>query len=102
MCPAGAIKPISREEKSSIQVGHAVWDKDLCVAVSTDDGCGLCSRKCPAGAIEMVFTTIDGKSVIAPAVDEERCIGCGACEYYCPSRPVPAIHVEGHEVHKEV
>lgn len=102
VCPAGAIKPISREEKSSIQVGHAVWDKDLCVAVSTDDGCGLCSRKCPAGAIEMVFTTIDGKSVIAPAVDEERCIGCGACEYYCPSRPVPAIHVEGHEVHKEV
>lgn len=102
VCPAGAIKPISREVKSSIQVGHAVWNKDLCVAVSTDDGCGLCSRKCPAGAVEMVFTTIDGKSVIAPAVDEERCIGCGACEYYCPLRPVPAIHVEGHQVHKEV
>lgn len=102
VCPAGAILPITREEKSSTQVGHAVWQKDNCIAVNTDDGCGLCARKCPAGAIEMIFTTIDGKSVIVPAVNEELCIGCGACEYYCPSRPVPAIHVEGHEVHKEV
>lgn len=102
VCPAGAILPITKEEKSSTQVGHAVWQKDNCVAANTDDGCGLCARKCPTGAIEMIFTTIDDKSVIVPSVNEELCIGCGACEYYCPSRPVPAIHVYGHEVHKEV
>ena len=32
-----------------------------------------------------------------PVVNEERCIGCGACEYVCPSRPDAAIYVEGHE-----
>ena len=36
-----------------------------------------------------------------PAVNEARCIGCGACEYLCPARPFSAIYVEGHEVHKE-
>lgn len=31
VCPAGAIKPIKHENKSSIQIGHAVWHKEkLC------------------------------------------------------------------------
>ncbi|MGX8682351.1 MAG: 4Fe-4S binding protein, partial [Bacteroidales bacterium] len=30
------------------------------------------------------------------------CIGCGACENLCPSRPISAIHVEGHEVHRTI
>ena len=37
-----------------------------------------------------------------PAINEARCIGCGACENLCPARPFSAIYVEGHEVHKEV
>ena len=28
-----------------------------------------------------------------------RCIGCGACENLCPSRPYSAIHVNGLQVH---
>ena len=27
------------------------------------------------------------------------CIGCGACEYYCPVRPLSAIYVDGYDVH---
>ena len=30
------------------------------------------------------------------------CIGCGACEYLCPSRPYSAIYVEGHEMHRSI
>ena len=46
---------------------------------------------------------VDGRLVpMIPVVNEEKCIGCGACEYVCPSRPFSAIYVEGHEVHKEV
>lgn len=37
-----------------------------------------------------------------PAVNTERCIGCGACENLCPARPFSAIYVEGHEVHRKI
>ena len=85
VCPAGAIQPISKEEKTAISIGVAVVLKDNCI------GCGTCERHCPSGAIQMV----DGR----PAVNEARCLGCGACEYYCPARPMTAIYVEGREVH---
>jgi NAD-dependent dihydropyrimidine dehydrogenase PreA subunit len=44
----------------------------------------------------------DKDSLKIPVVDEERCIGCGACEHLCPARPVPAIHVEGTQVHRTI
>lgn len=95
VCPTGAIRPISREEKSSIQVGRAVWIAQNCLA---QEGikCDNCARHCPAEAIRMVDH--DGKRV--PAIDTERCIGCGACEYLCPARPFSAIYVEGNTTHR--
>ena len=103
ICPAGAIRPVSVEEKSSIQIGHAVIDLDLCVVNTDEVKCGNCARHCPAGAIRMVRRNPDDKeSLMIPTVNEERCIGCGACENLCPARPLTAIHVEGHEVHRMV
>ena len=103
VCPAGAIKPISKEEKSSIQIGHAVVNLDLCVVNTDDVKCGNCARHCPVGAIKLVRKNKDDKNSLSiPTVNEERCIGCGACENLCPARPVAAIHVEGHEVHREL
>ena len=103
VCPAGAIRPITKEEKSSIQIGHAVVCLDNCVVNVDGVSCGNCARHCPAGAIRMVRKDPDDpKSLRIPTVNEERCIGCGACENLCPARPFTAIHVEGHEVHKTV
>ena len=103
VCPAGAIKPIKRDEKSSIQIGHAIWIKKNCIPLTDGVECGNCARHCPVGAIEMVPSDPeDEESISVPAVNEARCIGCGACENLCPARPVSAIYVEGHEVHKEV
>lgn len=102
VCPAGAIKPITLADKSSIQVGHAVWVKKNCIVVADGVECGNCARHCPNGAILMVETEIDGRTAKIPAVNEERCIGCGACENLCPSRPFSAIYVEGHQQHKEI
>ena len=103
VCPAGAIRPVSIEEKSSIQIGHAVVNLDLCVANAEDADCGNCARHCPASAISMVKKNPeDMLSILIPAVNEEMCIGCGACENLCPARPLSAIHVEGHEVHKQI
>ena len=103
VCPAGAIKPIKPEDKVSTQIGHAVWVKKNCIPLTDGVECGNCARHCPVGAIEMVPSDPDDEaSPYVPAVNEARCIGCGACENLCPARPYSAIYVEGHEVHKEV
>ena len=103
VCPTGAIRPIDRDEKSSTQIGHAVWLKKNCVSVTDGVECGNCARHCPAGAITMVrMDEGDDTAPRVPAVNEQMCIGCGACEYVCPSRPYSAIVVEGHEVHRTI
>jgi ferredoxin len=103
VCPAGAIIRITPEDKASTQIGHAVWIKKNCVVLTDGVECGNCASHCPTGAIEMVPSDPDNEeSPYVPAVNEARCIGCGACEYLCPARPHSAIYVEGHEVHKEV
>ena len=103
VCPAGAIKPISVEDKSSTMIGHAVWIKDNCVILADGVSCGNCARHCPAGAIMMVPSDPgDDTSPMVPAVNSAMCIGCGTCEYVCPARPFSAIYVEGHEVHTQI
>ncbi len=100
VCPTGAIKPISIEDKTAIRVGHARWIKKNCIPIANGDSCGLCARKCPAQAIIMVkYTKKNGQTVQVPAIDKERCIGCGKCEYLCPARPFSAIYVEGYNKH---
>ncbi len=101
VCPTGAIRPITVAEKSSIQIGHAVWIKKNCLPVTEGIKCGHCARHCPTGAIQMVplDASIDHSPRI-PVVNTERCIGCGACENLCPARPFSAIYVEGHEKHR--
>ena len=103
VCPAGAIKKVDKPEKSSIQIGHAVWIKKNCVVLTDEVECGNCARHCLSGAIEMLPLDADKEdSPMVPAINEAACIGCGACEYVCPSRPFSAIYVEGHEVHKHI
>lgn len=100
VCPAGAIKSISPAEKSRIHIGTATVDRSLCVVEKDGVKCGNCARHCPAGAILMVRRDKDDPdSLLIPAVDESRCIGCGACENLCPSRPYSAIRVNGLQVH---
>lgn len=103
VCPAGAILPITRADKSAIQIGHAVWIEKNCIPLTDGMECGNCARHCPVSAITMVASKPDdAKSLKIPVVNVERCIGCGACENLCPSRPFSAIYVEGHENHRTV
>ena len=101
VCPTGAIRPITVAEKSSIQIGHAVWVKENCVPLTDGVDCGNCARHCPTGAIQMVASNPDvADSPKIPVVNVERCIGCGTCENLCPARPFSAIYVEGHKNHR--
>jgi formate hydrogenlyase subunit 6/NADH:ubiquinone oxidoreductase subunit I len=103
VCPSGAITRITMEEKSSIQIGHAVWIRKNCIPLTDKVECGNCARHCPTAAIEMVPSDPDDRrSLKIPAINTERCIGCGACENLCPSRPFSSIYVEGHEVHRTI
>ncbi|MCF0196821.1 MAG: 4Fe-4S binding protein [Bacteroidaceae bacterium] len=120
VCPTGAIRPIAKEARAAIQVGHAVWVEANCIPAREGKPCGLCERRCPAGAIQLVVANtayqkrdnrwydpnnneIDGRLVPRiPVINEEKCVGCGACENLCPTRPFSAIYVEGHDVHREI
>ena len=103
VCPAGAIHLISVAEKSATQIGHAVWVKENCVPLTDGVECGNCARHCPTGAIQMIHSIADNpESAKIPAINVERCIGCGACENLCPARPFSAIYVEGNEIHRMI
>lgn len=103
VCPTGAINLLTKADKSATQIGHAVWIEKNCIPLTDGWECGNCARHCPAGAIDMVPSDPDDESSpLVPAVNETRCIGCGACENLCPARPFSAIHVEGHEVHHHI
>ena len=105
VCPAGAIGKVSREEKSAIHIGYAVVVPDNCLAYRDDVECGNCARHCPSEAIVMVERRTENgerrteNAVKVPSVNTDKCIGCGACEYLCPSRPFSAIYVNGREKH---
>lgn len=103
VCPTGAIRPITVPDKSARKIGFAVYSKDLCIVQTDHVQCDACARHCPTEAIFMVpLHPKDANSRKIPAIDSERCIGCGACEYLCPVRPLSAIHVEGIERHRTI
>jgi len=101
VCPTSAIHKITKVEKSSIQIGHAVCVHERCIPITDKQQCDNCEHHCPTNAITMVPSVAgDDKSLKIPVVNEELCIGCGVCETLCPARPLSAIYVEGHLVHR--
>ena len=96
ICPAGAILPVTKEQKKTIQLGVSKFVKNICIVVEKHTICGACSEHCPTKAVEMV-PYLDNLKI--PKVDEKICVGCGACEYACPTKPEKAIYVESNRYH---
>ena len=97
VCPTGAILPLTKEKKLTTQTGVVRFEKRNCVVYIDETSCGSCSEHCPTKAVRMV--PYKGTLTI-PETTPEICIGCGACEYACPSTPYKAIVVDGHTVHQ--
>jgi len=96
VCPTGAILPLSTEDKKLTQLGKAQFVKENCIVETEGTDCGSCAEHCPTKACRMV----DYKDNLRiPEINNEICIGCGACEYACPTHPYKAIYVEGNPVH---
>lgn len=109
ICPKGAIMPIDSDARLSVQIGIAVLVKELCLNGSSDSICSICADSCPAWAIKMKedynleMVEVDGtrRHRIFPTIEEALCIGCGLCEYRCPSSGAKAIHIEGLKEHRD-
>lgn len=80
VCPSGAIKKISLEEKQKTRIGMAAINSEKC------SKCGICSFECPAGAI----TRLSDGSV---SLNGQKCIGCGKCKAACPTGAIDVFAV---------
>ena len=99
VCPTQAIKPLTKEEKMTTQVGIAKFFINRCIVHTEGTDCGACSEHCPTQAVHMV--PYKGTLTI-PQVNPDLCIGCGGCESICPVRPRRAIIIKANEVHRTV
>jgi ferredoxin len=98
VCPNDALKKITEKQKKTLQVGHVHFIKENCVTVTDGTDCGACSEHCPTQAVSMQPYKGDLR---IPVIDQDLCVGCGGCEYICPTRPYRAIYVVGNPVHKQ-
>jgi ferredoxin-type protein NapF len=97
VCPAGAILPLTAEDKKLEQNGQVRFIREKCIVFTDNTSCGSCSEHCPTQAVKMVPYK---NGLTIPQTDTEICIGCGACEFACPVKPNTAIFVDGNAVHK--
>lgn len=97
ICPNGAIKPLTVEQKHLTQMGTVVFLEENCIVHTDGTSCGACSEHCPTQAIAMVPYK---EGLTIPHINTEICVGCGGCEYVCPARPFRAVYIEGSPVQK--
>ena len=76
--PATTKYPFAKRQLADDFRGQQVFDISLCVS------CGLCSRDCPAKAIEMI--EVDGKK--RPQFNLDKCIFCYQCAESCPRNAI--------------
>lgn len=96
ICPNGAILPLTVKDRKKVCMGLAVFNEEKCLIIKDDIKCKNCESHCPTQAIKLEER--GGKKL--PVIDKEKCIGCGACEYYCPAKPDKAFYIDGYETHK--
>ncbi len=72
-------------------MGTAVLYPRECLAWEFDEPCLICDEACPYGAIDL--RRIEENEVAVPFVSEDKCLGCGFCEFSCPVRAEAAIRV---------
>lgn len=104
VCPVGAIRKLSPEQKKRTKIGLAIIDRNRCIPYVFGKPCIVCEEVCPTPkkAIwleEKEVVLRDGKRVKVkqPHVDPELCVGCGICEAKCPVSDSGAIYITSLE-----
>jgi len=100
VCPTGAIKELTIEEKIKVRIGTAWVNKSRCLPYVIGSPCIVCEEHCPTSpkAIKLLRTETklangSVQTPLAPVIDLDLCIGCGICENKCPVVDEPAIFV---------
>ena len=91
VCPTGAIRPLEISERRWAKAGTARVMRERCLAWEQQKRCMVCDEVCPYSAVK--FRDEPGNPVPVPEILEERCAGCGFCEYHCPVQNQSAIIV---------
>jgi ferredoxin len=91
VCPSGAIKDLSLEQKRRYVIGEALVDGSICWVPLGRKDCDACVRACPYDAVKIHWD--EEKYIAYPLVDTGKCNGCGACEVACPTEKIKAIGV---------
>lgn len=82
-CPSGALQLVA--DPRAIRMGLAVVDHAVCVRSRGED-CTLCIDKCPFGTDAIRLSTAGKIEVLASG-----CVGCGSCQFYCPTTPKAVV-----------
>jgi MauM/NapG family ferredoxin protein len=78
-CPSGALLSVSVPHR--VRMGLAEVYRPLCVRTQ-GEACTLCVDKCPLGAAAIRFNDAGPPEVLSPG-----CVGCGLCQFHCPTSP---------------
>lgn len=91
VCPSGALDPQLRD-KTRVHMGVAVIDESKCLAYMGVI-CRACFERCP-----IYREAITLKDELYPQVHNDKCVGCGICEYVCPAEEKAITVVSAHAV----
>jgi len=87
VCPSGALKKFTRQEKFSLIMATVRVDQKKCLLFRQKE-CNQCQLHCAYGAVS--FKIPDSQLTPSPVFDKEKCVGCAACKIVCPEN---AIHI---------
>ena len=73
-------------------------DLSRCLVRTNDFACAACAEHCPTAALQFVKGPARYRFT-EPKVNEEHCIGCGACQFACPAEG-KAIRIRALDVHE--
>ena len=100
VCPTGAIRRLTPEEKRAWRIGTAMFERSRCLPLAHYKECIVCEEHCPTPKkaiwfLERASKDRDGNEVMVkqPRVDFRLCVGCGICVAKCPLVDAPGIRV---------
>jgi len=108
VCPTGAIRELTLSAKHTTKIGHAWFDRNICLPYAKGIPCIVCEEHCPTPdkAIKFRSAVVYNDrgiqvEVKQPYIVDELCIGCGICETKCPLPGRSAIYITSGGEHRD-